>query len=441
MLKQADQQAYRLDGNPRQGLAGATTGFFIGFAAVALFGPTAQRMKDGLELSPLMLAFLVAIPSLSGSLLRIPFSAWVDTTGGRKPFLVLLGLSILGMAGLTGLIVWAYPDRLSPGLFPVLLLLGALSGCGIATFSVGASQVAYWHPQRSQGSALGVYAGLGNLAPGIFTFLLPFALNALGLDGSYLVWLLLLVLGTVLYYLLGRNSPYFQLREQGASADQAAELARRAGQENFPAGSLAASLSRSARIWKTWALVGIYFTTFGGFVALTAWLPTYWSAYLGAGVVLSGALTGAFSIGASVLRVVGGRLADRLGGENTALLALLFILAGALVMSLSRSLGLSLAAELLLAAGMGIGNGAVFKLVPQAAPEAVGGVSGWVGGLGAFGGFVIPPVLGAAARGGQAGYAAGFGLFALLALVSLLFTYLLKRAMLRNKLRLENRPV
>src|SRR5690554_1798426 len=86
---------WTFQGTPKQGLAGATVGFFFGFAAVALFGPTAQRMKEGLELSPLMLAFLVAAPSFSGSLLRIPFSAWVDTTGGRKPFLVLLGISIL----------------------------------------------------------------------------------------------------------------------------------------------------------------------------------------------------------------------------------------------------------------------------------------------------------------------------------------------------------
>jgi len=440
MMKADDQQAYRLVGNSRQGLIGATIGFFIGFAAVALFGPTAQRMKDGLELSPLMLAFLVATPSLSGSLLRILFSAWVDTTGGRRPFLVLLGLSILGMGGLTGLIFWAYPERLSPSLFPLLLFLGVLCGCGIATFSVGASQVSYWHPQRSQGSALGVFAGLGNLAPGIFTFLLPVALNSLGLAGSYLVWFLLLVLGTGLYYLLGRNSPYFQLREQGVAQDRAVELARQAGQENFPAGSLKASLARSARIWKTWALVGIYFTTFGGFVALTAWLPTYWSAYMGASALTAGALTGAFSIGASVLRVAGGRLSDRLGGENTAVLSLLCILGGALVLSFSRSTGLSLAAELLLAAGMGVGNGAVFKLVPQAAPGAVGGVSGWVGGLGAFGGFVIPPVLGSVARGGPSGYAAGFILFALLALVSLFFTYLLKRSVRRKDLRLEEKP-
>jgi MFS transporter, NNP family, nitrate/nitrite transporter len=79
-----------LKGTPMQGLFGATLGFFIAFASVALFGPTAGRFQEVMHLSPLAVGFLVAMPSLSGSLLRIPFSAWVDTNGGRKPFLVLL---------------------------------------------------------------------------------------------------------------------------------------------------------------------------------------------------------------------------------------------------------------------------------------------------------------------------------------------------------------
>ena len=87
-------------GTPARGLTGATLGFFIGFAAVSLFGPTAKSLKGIMGLGPLEVGFLVAAPSLSGSLLRIPFSAWVDTNGGKKPFLVLLLLSIAGMTGL-----------------------------------------------------------------------------------------------------------------------------------------------------------------------------------------------------------------------------------------------------------------------------------------------------------------------------------------------------
>src|SRR5512139_840075 len=102
-----------IKGTSRVGLIGATLGFFIGFAAVALFGPTANKLKDLMQLSPLTVGFLVAMPALSGSLLRIPFAAWVDTAGGRKPFLILLGISIAGMLGLTALIFLRYPNGLT----------------------------------------------------------------------------------------------------------------------------------------------------------------------------------------------------------------------------------------------------------------------------------------------------------------------------------------
>ncbi|MDZ7777861.1 MAG: hypothetical protein U5L09_20730 [Bacteroidales bacterium] len=76
----------KLKGTPKQGLTGTTLGFFFGFAAVSLYGPTATHFKEAMSLSPALLGLLVAIPSLSGSLLRIPFGAWVDTTSGQKTF-------------------------------------------------------------------------------------------------------------------------------------------------------------------------------------------------------------------------------------------------------------------------------------------------------------------------------------------------------------------
>jgi len=418
-----------LKGTPREALFGATLGFFIGFAAVALFGPTARRFQEVMELSPMMVGFLVAAPALSGSLLRIPFSAWVDTTGGRKPFLVLLGLSVVGMAGLTVIVHFLYPEHLTVGLYPVLLLLGVLCGCGIATFSVGISQVAYWYPQRAQGKALAIFAGVGNVGPGLFSFLLPLALTAWGLGGSYLAWLALLAGGTVLYFLLGRNAWYFQLRQAGETPEAARQLAQERGQELFPAGSLSDSLRISARIWRTWALVWIYFTTFGGFIALTAWLPTYWTSYFEVSIVTAGALTGLYSVLTSLIRVLGGVLSDHLreGGENTAILALFITMVGALVMTTTDQFELAVPGTLLLAVGMGVCNAAVFKMVPQAVPQAVGGAAGWVGGLGAFGGFAIPPAMAFAVRDlGQAGYPIGFVVFVFLALFSLTMAWILK---------------
>lgn len=418
-------------GTPRRALWSATLGFFVGFAAVALFGPSANRFQHVMGLGPLALGFLVAAPSLSGSLLRIPFSAWVDTTGGRKPFLWLLSLSLIGMVGLALVARFLYPSHLTHGSYPLLIVLGVLSGCGIATFSVGISQVSYWFPQTRQGRALAIFAGYGNLAPGLFSLLIPIALVSLGLATSYFVWLLFLAVGTLLYFFLGRNAWYFQLLRQGISPTEARQRASALGEEIFPAGTFRDSLRISARVWKTWALVWIYFTTFGGFMALTAWFPTYWINAYGVSVVKAGLLTAAFSILASLIRVVGGVLSDHLqeGGENTAILALFITLVGAMVLTTTRQFELALPGEILLAVGMGICNAAVFKMVAQKIPHAVGGAAGWVGGLGAFGGFVIPPVMAFAVHNlGTPGYAIGFITFIFLALFSLSMAWILKYA-------------
>lgn len=419
----------QLKGTPREALFAATLGFFFGFASVALFGPTAKKFQDVMNLGPMAVGFLVAIPALSGSLLRIPFSAWVDTTGGRKPFLLLMGLSLVGMAGLTLIARFAYPDHLSASMFPVLLLLGVLCGCGVATFSVGISQVSYWFPQRGQGRALALFAGIGNVAPGIFTLIVPVALVSLGLAGSYLAWLVFLATGTALYFAYGKNAWYFQLLAAGVPPTEARQQARAHGEELFPKGSLVDSLRLSARVWQTWGLVWIYFTTFGGFVALTAWLPIYWTSYHNVSPVAAGCLTALFSILTSIIRIVGGVMSDKLyeGGENTAILALFILMVGAIVMMTSHEFELALPGEILMAFGMGICNAAVFKMVPQMVPQAVGGAAGWVGGLGAFGGFAIPPMMAFAVRDlGRPGYTIGFIVFVFLSLFSLSMAWILK---------------
>ena len=122
-------------------------------------------------------------------------------------------------------------------------------------------------------------------------------------------------------------------------------------------------------------------------------------------------------------------MADRLyqGGYNTGILALLIMLAGALLMTMAREYELAIPGIVLLAVGMGICNAAVFKIVPQVVPQAIGGAAGWVGGLGAFGGFAIPPAMAFAVRDlGDRGYAIGFVVFVFLALLSLAVAWVLK---------------
>lgn len=419
-------------GSPLIGLTGTTLGFFFGFAAVSLYGPTAIKFKEAMDLTPAMVGLLVAIPSLTGSLLRIPFGAWVDINGGRKPFLILLVLSVIGLGGITFLLNTSYPRM--EGMYGLILFLGMLSGCGIATFSVGIGQTSYWFPIRKQGMALGTYAGLGNLAPGLFSLILPIYLQHFGFISAYFAWFLFLLTGTILYAFIGTNSYYFQFRKTGRSEAESVTEAIKLGQEIFPTCDVKQSLVISARTGNTWKLVALYFTTFGGFIALTAWFPIYWSQFHGFSPVKAGVFTAVFSLLASVTRVLGGSLADKLGGEKTSILSVSLVLAASVLLFFAHLTPVAILGVVLLASGMGVNNAAVFKLVPRYIPNAIGGAAGWIGGMGAFGGFVMPPLMGEIVnRYGEPGYAGGFAIFIVLGFISILIGYGLLRKNKHNK--------
>ncbi len=415
-----------IKGSANAALWAATIGFFIGFGSVSLFGPTAHLFAGIMQLTPTDIGLLVAIPMLTGSLLRIPFGAWVDSSGGRLPFLILLIASLIGMIGLFYMLKVLYPAHLTHADFTWLLVFGALAGCGIATFSVGIGQVSYWFPQHRQGWALAAYAGFGNTSPGLVALIVPAITVALGLWVSYLVSASILVVGLVFYFIYGLNAPYFQYRKAGMTYDDAVSKAREKGQELFPKGNPLVALWESAIHWRTWPLVILYFTTFGGFLALTAWFPVYWKSFFHVSVMEAVGLTAGFSLFSALIRVPGGLWADRIGGEIVAIISLLVLLAGAFIMTYSQSLGWSVFGEILIGAGMGVNNAAVFKLVPLYVPDFVGGAAGWIGGLGALGGFAVPPLLGYfVAEQGPIGYAHGMLTYVGLAIISLLMAVLL----------------
>jgi NNP family nitrate/nitrite transporter-like MFS transporter len=396
-----------------------TWGFFVGFAAVALYGPAAKYFQDQMHLGGLALGLLVAAPQLTGALLRIPFGAWVDRVGGRLPMLTLLALSLVGMWGLVFILITV--KTLTVAAYPIVVMFGFLSGCGVASFSVGVPQVSYWYPQARQGTALGVYGGVGNLAPGLFTLILPYAIAGWGLAGSYFAWFTFLLVGAAIYAGFAHDAYFFQLRRQGVDATASREIASRRGQELFPNERVWQAVISAAEDPRTWGLVVLYFVSFGGFLALTTWFPIYWTNLFHMDVKSAAMLGGlGFSLLAAIMRVFGGVISERLGGERTALFAFAAVLAGALVLTVVKTFLFALAGELLIAIGMGIANAAVFKMVPKFVPDAVGGASGIVGGLGALGGFIIPPFLGAVVDAlGTQGYAGGFFAYVLLALLAI----------------------
>ena len=216
-------------GGPTQALVAATMAFSAGLATVALFGPIAKQLRHDMELEPTTLAFLIAVPSLAGSLLRIPFGAWADTVGGRLPNVVLLLTSIVGVLGLA--IVFSTGTQS----VAVLSICGTMAGAGIACFSVGVAMVGYWYPRERQGTALGLYAGIGNMGPGLACLLVPLATEHIGIAGTYWLWVGALSLGTLIYFLIGRDAWYFQLRAAGLTPKEARAEAALRGQALFQA--------------------------------------------------------------------------------------------------------------------------------------------------------------------------------------------------------------
>lgn len=423
-----DSSGHLVHGSPKRALIGATIGFFIGAGSVSLFGPTAHIFLKAMHLSPQQVGLLVAMPMLTGSLLRIPFGASVDRNGGRLPFLTLLIASVLGIAGLYWMLLTLYPDHLTERYYPLLLTFGALAGCGIATFSVGIGQVSYWFSKKKQGWALAVFGGLGDSSPGFVVLILPAVIFTVGLWGGYLFSLAIIIVGMIIYYLMGLNAPFFQLNKKYKNIAKAKEESTSYGQELFPTGGTWHTLYLSARHWRTWPLVILYFTNFGGFLALTAWLPTFWQTYFHITAFHAVVLTAVFSLIAAFIRVYGGILSDEVGGEQTAVLSLVILLVGSIIMTFSDVLWITIVGEIFVGIGMGINNAAVFKLVPHYVPDAVGGTAGWVGGLGCLGGFAIPPVLGHIVESiGFEGYALGFSVYIILAIFCLFLVALLYR--------------
>ncbi|MEM0092663.1 MAG: MFS transporter [Saccharolobus sp.] len=406
-------------GSPKTGLISGTIAFFAGFASVALFGVTVHTLAKLLSLSIIEIGWLVAIPSLTGSILRIPFAALVDRYGGKLIITIQMLIALLGMIGI--IVILSNKVFLN---YSTLLLFGALAGVGISVFSSGITYVSYWYPQSKQGWALGAYAGFGNSAPGIFTALLPYALISLGLLYSYVAWAVFLAVAILIFIIIGKDAYYFQLKKNYEN-EEAMRISQNLGEELFPTNSVSRTLSKASRNWRVWALTIMYFTSFGGFMALTSWLPTYWEKLFGLSVAFAGLLAGIiFSLLSAIIRVLGGFLSDKLTGERVAIIGFSILILGSLLMILSSLVQQSIIGEIIIALGMGIANAAVFKMVPKYSKEAVGGASGIVGGLGAFGGFTLPPILAYFVQVyGKLGYNIGFSVFILLSILSIILLY------------------
>ncbi|MFC7200667.1 MFS transporter [Halospeciosus flavus] len=412
-------EEHGVSGTPKRGLVMSTLVFFAGLTTIVFYGAAGPILEEHLALAGVLHGLLLASPHLSKAVLRIPFGAWVDEVGGKKPTLILMASTLIGTAGLVITLFLTYPENFTMELYPLLVLFGLLAGAGGATFSTGITQTSYWYPRDKQGFALGAFAGVGNIGPGMVVYVLPVLIGIWGMTMAYSVWLVFLLVVAAIYAVYAVDPYYFQLRKQGKRPDEAQQTADELGQDIFPSGGMWDSLRTSAENRRTWILVFLYTVSFGGgFTSLSAWFPTYWEQFHELPLTTAGLLAGVFIVYGSLIRVPAGSVSDRFGGEEVAIVSFAVMTLGGAIMTFAAGFWPAILGMMVLGTGMGFANAAVFELVPKFVPEAVGGASGWISGIGGGGTLVILPLMGLFVDlYGKVGYARGFAVFILLSLL------------------------
>ena len=343
---------------PGRQLTLGTLSFTVCFAVWGLISAFAPRFRDLYGLSATQTALLVAVPVLLGSVARIPMGMLADGFGGRIVFTVLM-------------LFVAVPAAVVPLAPSYTALLGVAFFLGMAgsSFSIGVGFVSRWYPPQRQGTALGVY-GLGNIGQSAAVFLGPVIAAHYGWQAVFYSAAAIVIVWGVVFGSLARNAPV-TTRPRGLG-----EMFR---------------VLATRRL--SWGLSAFYFLTFGGFVAFSIYLPTLLRDEFQLSPADAGFRAAGFVVLATLLRPVGGWLSDQIGGARVLSGVFLGLIPFALLLAWASMIPFTVGA-LGCAALMGVGNGAVFKLVPQYFPVETGTVTGLVGAMGGLGGFFPPLLLG-----------------------------------------------
>jgi NNP family nitrate/nitrite transporter-like MFS transporter len=352
--------------------------FDISFMVWLLPGALANSIVADFGLSDAQKGLLVAVPLLGGAVLRLALGLLTDRIGARRTGLLGMVMTVVPLV-----LGWRWADS-----FGDMLLVGLLLGVSGASFAAALPLASRWYPPRYQGLAMGI-AGAGNSGTALATFFGPRLAAVWGWHAVFGLALVPLLATFGVFLVCAKDSP-----------DQ-------------PAPRPLQSYAEVLRLGDTWWFCLLYSITFGGFVGLASFLNVFFLSQYGLSRVEAGNFATLCVIAGSALRPLGGHLADRLGGVRV--LTTLYLAAGAAMLGLATVPPLAAGTLLLFAAmaTLGMGNGAVFQLVPQRFSREIGVVTGIVGAAGGLGGFVLPTVLGTLKQA-TGSFGAGFLAFALL---------------------------
>ena len=359
--------------------------FDLSFMAWVLLGPLGVSISKDLHLSAADKGLMVATPVLAGAVLRVVLGLLVDR---YKPKRVGIGAQILVILGL--LTAWMTGIHS----FNDTLLVGCVLGLAGASFAVALPMASSWYPPEHQGTALGL-AGAGNSGTVLAALFAPGLALVFGWQNVIGLAAIPLFLTLLVFTAIAKDSP------------------------QTPAPKSWADYARILRVADAWWFMFFYSVTFGGFVGLASSLTIYFNDQYGLTPVNAGYCTAAVVLAGSLFRPVGGAVADHFGGVRT--LTVLYAIAAAAFATIATGLStifLSLPVFILGMLCLGMGNGAVFQLVPQRFSKEIGVMTGLVGMTGGVGGFYLASSLGYS-RQLTGSYGSGFLIFALLALAAL----------------------
>lgn len=360
-----------------------TMNLIVGFAVWVIISSLLSFMRDDISIPASQTAIITAIPVVLGSVLRIPMGYWANLVGARIVFLVSFILLLFPVYYIS--IADSALDLMIGGLF---------LGVGGAVFSVGVTSVPKYYPKERHGFVNGIY-GLGNMGTAVTTFAAPIIANQFGWQTTVKFYLILLLVFAALNFLFGDR------KEVKVKTPMMAQI--KAVYKNE----------------KLWLFSLLYFITFGSFVAFTVYLPNFLVTNFELTKVDSGIRTAGFIALATFMRPVGGWLADRFNSWYLLIGVFSFYTVAAIVLAFSPTIALYTVGCLAIAVSAGIGNGVIFKLVPQYFNKQAGTVNGIVSMMGGLGGF-FPPLLLSAIHSVTGQYSIGFMLLSQVALASLI---------------------
>ncbi|PJZ64400.1 MFS transporter [Leptospira wolffii] len=361
--------------------------FDFSFMVWMLIGAIGVFLSEEFKLTPAQKGVLVSIPLLGGALLRIPMGLLSDRFGSRK--VALGGMTVTLIPLLWG---WFFGQSLSE-----IFCIGLLLGVAGASFAVALPLVSRWYPQKYQGLVLGI-AGAGNSGSVLATLFFPGIAKSLGWHAVFGIALIPICSVFALFYFLAKDAPVERTNKKLLDY-------------------LAPIKSRDALLFSF-----LYSITFGGFVGIASFLPIFFYDQYGVDKLVTGLYTSYCIIGASMIRPVGGYLADKFGGVGVLSVVLVLLSSVLVCIANMPEISIMLPLFVFLMTLLGIGNGSVFQLVPRRFNKDIGIITGFVGAFGGIGGFFVPNLLGSS-KSAFGSYSGGFLAFAIVGLAAALVLF------------------